>query len=562
MDELKSDFRNFLWVVWQTLGLPEPSWLQYDMANEIQSSTEHLILEALRGAGKSYLCAAAACWDLYRDPDIKIMFVSGAANRARESLMLCRKIIGGCELLNHLIPPDGALDGNERFDVGSQTKAAKDPSVCAYGIRSMITGAHVDRIYGDDVETPENSATIEARESLYKKILEFENILNPGGRIIMPGTPQTEESVYNRLAEHYRLLRYPARFTDPADPRTSHGLAPSLVRAVESGEKQVGDPTYPERFPDHILVEREAVMGPTIFGLQMMLDTSLADAGRYPLKLRDLVVLPTSLDSAPTQVVWGTQNRVADIESVGLQGDRFYHPAWMNNEIRPFERTVMFIDPAGRGQDKTGVAVGRLLNGQVFVPYVNGFAGGYETDTLEAIAKVVLTYKVKTIRVESNFGDGMFNALLAPVVARICGPVEIIEERSTGQKELRIIDRLEPAMNQHRVVIDPQVARNKDLMMQLTRITKVRGALRHDDELEALAGAVGMFIDNMSVDIVKRAAEIKEQERIQAVREYMESWKKPETIRIPLAGGASPQYEPLKSRNPLRSNRNGRGWIK
>jgi hypothetical protein len=65
-------------------------------------------------------------------------------------------------------------------------------------------------------------------------------------------------------------------------------------------------------------------------------------------------------------------------------------------------------------------------------------------------------------------------------------------------------------MNQHRLVIDLS-ALKKDLagteeerkysfLYQLTHLTKERGSLRHDDRLDALAGAVAYWVESMSRD--------------------------------------------------------------
>jgi hypothetical protein len=92
------------------------------------------------------------------------------------------------------------------------------------------------------------------------------------------------------------------------------------------------------------------------------------------------------------------------------------------------------------------------------------------------------------------------------------------EVRSNIQKERRIIDTLEPVMNQHRLVVDPQVI-EKDiqtvrnypsesqakymLFHQMTRITKDKGALIHDDRLDALQMAVGYWVEQMATDADK-----------------------------------------------------------
>lgn len=61
-------------------------------------------------------------------------------------------------------------------------------------------------------------------------------------------------------------------------------------------------------------------------------------------------------------------------------------------------------------------------------------------------------------------------------------------------------------MNQGRLVIDPGVARNEELQRQMTRITRERNCLRHDDELEALAMCVKMWEEVLNRDPDQGAA--------------------------------------------------------
>ena len=53
----------------------------------------------------------------------------------------------------------------------------------------------------------------------------------------------------------------------------------------------------------------------------------------------------------------------------------------------------------------------------------------------------------------------MFSSLLQPVLNAIY-PCSIEEIRNSKQKELRIIDTLEPLLNQHRLVIDYTALKN------------------------------------------------------------------------------------------------------
>jgi len=72
-------------------------------------------------------------------------------------------------------------------------------------------------------------------------------------------------------------------------------------------------------------------MGPTIFALQMLLNTSLADEERYPLKLRNFIVTDIHGFMAPKKIVWGT-NPIQDLPGIGLKGDYFNAPIFMSKD--------------------------------------------------------------------------------------------------------------------------------------------------------------------------------------------------------------------------------------
>jgi hypothetical protein len=88
------------------------------------------------------------------------------------------------------------------------------------------------------------------------------------------------------------------------------------------------------------------------------------------------------------------------------------------------------------------------------------------------------------------------------------------EVRSTTRKEDRIIDTLEPVLNQHRLIIDsrlitwdyqsnpdhaPEERLPRMLMYQLTRMCREKGAVKHDDRLDCLSLGVKYFQDVMAV---------------------------------------------------------------
>ena len=486
------------------------------MANYLQHGPRRLIVEAFRGVGKSWVTAAYVCWLLFRDPDVSILVVSASRTRAEDFTTFTLRLIHEIPLLQHLIPRDNQRSSRSSFDVGP-AKAKQSPSVKSVGINGQLAGSRADIIVPDDVEIPNNSATQAMRDKLSEAIKEFDAILKPGGKVRYLGTPQTEMSIYNTLLERgYSMCVWPARYPT-AEKLRSYGdrMAPMILEAIEKGAK-AGTTTDPVRFSDIDLLEREASYGRSGFALQFMLDTSLSDQEKYPLKLDDLIV--TSLDpkQAPLQFVWSADPDLIlkDVVNLGFAGDHFHRPLFRAPDFAAYQGAVLAIDPAGRGQDELGYAIVKMLHGNLFVTRSGGLMGGYGEANLVKLVVMAKEEGVTNVLIESNFGDGMFKALIEPHFARMY-PVVIEEVRHNQQKEKRIIDTLEPVMNQHRLIIDPRVIEDDwnsvqeypgdamkyyTLIYQMTRICREKGALAHDDRLDALAMAVAYWTEVMVQD--------------------------------------------------------------
>ena len=98
--------------------------------------------------------------------------------------------------------------------------------------------------------------------------------------------------------------------------------------------------TDPDRFDNDDLLEREASMGRSNFMLQFMLDTSLSDSEKFPLKMADLVITSVNPKSAPDNVIWCSDpaNVIKDIPTVGLPGDYFYSPMQLQGRMGVLHR--------------------------------------------------------------------------------------------------------------------------------------------------------------------------------------------------------------------------------
>ncbi|WP_208179812.1 phage terminase large subunit [Sinorhizobium medicae] len=536
------DFRNFLYLVWLHLNLTKPTKVQYDIAHYLQHGPKRMVIEAFRGVGKSWVTSAFVCWLLYCNPQLNILVISASKQRSDDFSTFTMRLIFEMDILAHLRPGPDQRCSKVSFDVGP-ARASHAPSVKSLGITSQIAGSRADVLIADDVEVPNNSDTHLKREKLSEQIKEFDAVLKPGGRIIYLGTPQSEQSIYNLLPDRgYQVRIWTARYPDP-ERQAKYGarLAPMLVKELDRDPDLVGRPTDPERFTAEDLDERELSYGRSGFSLQFMLDTSLSDEDKYPLKLSDLIVMGLNPGKGPAEVVWSSAPDLTyeQLPMVGLPGDRYYRPMFISKDWVDWEGSVMFVDPSGRGKDETSWAIVKMLHGILFATKINAKRGdGYSDETLMTILRDAKEQKVNLILVEPNFGDGMFAQLLR-AKSQVHYPVTIEDAAwSKVQKEARIIDTLEPIMNQHRLVVCSSVVewdyssttsygqedmKNMRLFYQMTRITRQRGALAHDDRLDALAGAVAYWNEFLARNTDKAVADRKQELLDAELASFMET---------------------------------------
>jgi hypothetical protein len=277
-------------------------------------------------------------------------------------------------------------------------------------------------------------------------------------------------------------------------------------------------PTDPERFHEEDLMQREASYGRSGFAMQFMMDPSVSDLERYPLKCSDLVIMESSRELVPTQVAWGPSRAgggktiLDELECRGLTGDCFYGPMFIGEKMVAPGETLMFVDPSGRGKDELAVAIGRSFGPTVYVAAIEGWLDGFSPATLKEVVQLAKAEGVNRVAVEPNFGGGVFTSTFQRAFQDHGHPVFIEDaEWAKGQKELRVIDTVEPMLVGHRVVMSPRVlerdrsvstrrseagaehAEKYSFVYQLTRMNKERGALVHDDRVEAFAGLLSMF---------------------------------------------------------------------
>ena len=528
----------------------EPTKQQLRICDWLENGPTRSITVGFRGVAKSTITAFRALHRLRIDPfNEKVLIPGSTAEKAMEITTFMARCIRDIDILRCLEPRADGRSSSKAFDVGPAV-VDQSPSVRAVGILSpALTGKRATAIYPDDIETLNNSITPLKAERLWTATTELEAILKPDeAEQVLPrvinylGTPHLETSLYWRLVRErgYQIRLWPCRYPDPGDPDSWDAyeghLDPLMAEELEEYPALVGAPTDPERFGEEELLRREMGSTKVSWQLQFMLNCRLSTLDKFPIRLGDLIVMDLDGKALPEVVAWSSasEHRLQGLPCVGLGADRFYHrPALVQGWVPADEtwRCVMFIDPSGRGSDELAWAIGAELNGNIFVLESGGTTRGYEPEVLQLLAQRAKRWNVSYCVAESNLGDGMFTALLQPVMQKL-HPCSIEERRVSGQKERRIIDTIAPLVQQHRVVFnaelikadwagaerDPDTGHARSLMYQMSRITVERGSLQFDDRIDALSGLCAFFVEAAAQD-QQKAATARQEELEQAARD-------------------------------------------
>lgn len=525
-------FGPFLEDMMRILGF-KTSDVQKDIGAYLEHGPDYLMIQAQRGQAKTTITAIYAIWYLIHHPAGRVLIVSAGGTQANEISTLIVRLIMMVKIFEAMRPDKSQGDRTsvEHFDLHYSIKGVeKSPSVACMGVNSNIQGKRADLLIADDVESSKNSKTPLNREDLAHITKDFTSI-NSTGRIVYLGTPQSVDSIYNDLpGRGFQIRIWPGRYPNAAQMEYyGTSLAPMIRQAVErdpslsSGYGLTGDlgaAVDPVILPDEQLVKKELDQGQAYFQLQHMLLTQLTDAMRFPLKTQNLVVLRMGNERYPMEVI----RAYGQTENFGVNGKvyKISRPHSVSAETGKLQSKIMYIDPAGGGlnADETAYAVGGLLNSNVFLEAVGGVPGGYDNHQLQMIADLVVKYKPTLVKIEKNLGFGAYRVVVEPVIRAACEkagvPIPGFEDDLvTGQKELRIIATLEPVMGRGALVIneailteeaasiahyDLRIRDTYSFLFQLSKLTRDRDSLIHDDRIDAVEGLVRHYSAALAVD--------------------------------------------------------------
>lgn len=525
---------------------------QEDIGEYMQNGPRLRMVMAQRGEAKTTLAALYAIWRIIHRPSTRVLIVSAGEDNSSDTATLIVRLIMQWDILECLRPDKRAGDrtSTEAFDVHYALKGLdRSPSIACAGITSNLPGRRADLLIPDDIESNKNGLSATQRAQILHLSKEFSSICTHGD-ILYLGTPQSKDSIYNTLqGRGFEIRIWPGRYPgvyqdaktgewiDEAEKYAGR-LAPFVADRMKANPQlrtgggldgTRGQPTDPLRYTDADLIEKELDKGPEDFQLQYMLDTSLVDAMRQQLALKDLLVANFGPEHLPEIIGWAAAAKyeVELGQDFPVPMQKMYYAVPGDNQAPSPADVFMFLDPAGGGGDEIGFGVSTALGPYIHVLDAGGLAGGIES-AKDELLDVIRRNNVTRIKCESNMGHGLFEINLRSILAETEDLKHLAAcvsgEYSTGQKEKRIIDSLVSAMQRHRVVVHKRVFESdvkynkqygqdqrtqRSLWYQIANITTDRQSLPRDDRIEAFAGCVREFKNVLTKDAHKAAEDRK-----------------------------------------------------
>jgi hypothetical protein len=534
-----AEFSTFLEDAMHFLGF-SISELQLDIGQFLAYGPQYIMVQAQRGQAKTTITAIYAVWCLIHDPKHRVLILSAGGKQANEISNLIVKLLMAMDGLECLRPDasNGDRTSVEAFDIHYSLKGIdKSPSVACVGITGNLQGKRADLLIADDIESQKNARTALMRELLLDLTRDFTSMCTLG-RIVYLGTPQSQESIYNTLPSRGFIVRiWPGRYPT-TDQRENYGdmLAPLLARKLSLNPalmfgggmlKDQGQPTDPAYIDEATLQKKELDQGPAYFQLQHMLNTKLNDSLRYPLKTEHLIIMRMQRPS-PDKPAYFPLTITRGMTSGCLQAYTVHNVTFKlstphvfvddtHNDVAKLQGIIMYVDPAGGGKegDETGYAVTGFLNGNIFWLAGGGLPGGYSVEVLKHLAEIANKWQVNKVIIEKNMGYGAFREVWLPILRTVHPNCSVDDDMVTGQKELRIIETLEPVMARGSLIVNEDIIEEDrecaaryaagkrtlySVFHQMSKITRDKKSLFHDDRLDALEGAVRYWVAYLAIN--------------------------------------------------------------
>jgi hypothetical protein len=429
------------------------------LGDGLKNNEQRMLLLSFRNSGKSTVLGLYSAWRIYLNPDLRILVLSGERELAKKMVRNVRAI------LDHHIVTVRRFQGKkeqwaaDQFTV-NRPSILRDPSMLAKGIEGNVTGNRADLLIFDDVEVPNTCDTANQRRLLRSRIDEARYVLTPQGVHVVIGTPHTFFSIYSEDGS--------------VDDLNGRSILSGYHRLEIPITDKSGRSNWPERFPSERIEAIRRETGPSKFASQMLLQPANPRESRFCL---------SNLQTYEEELEYKSGNGEAFLRLGGKRlvsascwwDPAFGHPSRCDSSVI----VAVFADSEGS----------YWLHRVEYMRHDPEITAEIDeaTQLCQQVVQFARNFFLPAVTIETN-GIGRFLPSLLRLAFRREGfPCAVREHVSSRNKELRIVEALEPVLAAGRLAAHRSI-------WQTPLIAEFRewhpGCGGRDDGLDALAGCL------------------------------------------------------------------------
>lgn len=216
-----------------------------------QDSKTHQLALLPRDHQKSAMIAYRVCWEITKNPAIRILYISSTSNLATKQLKFIKDILTSDIYRTYW--PDMVLPEEARREKWTEGEISvdhplrkqeiiRDPTVFTAGLTTTIVGMHCDIAVLDDVVIDNNAYNLEGRSKVKDQVSYLASIGGTDSRLWAVGTRYHPLDLYNDMLDTYVDI-----FDEHGDVITSEPLYEIFERQVEDRGDGTGEFLWPRQ---------------------------------------------------------------------------------------------------------------------------------------------------------------------------------------------------------------------------------------------------------------------------------------------------------------------------
>ena len=446
-----------------------------------ERSKSHQMVLLPRDHGKSRMVAYRVAWEITKNPDIRVLYISATSNLAEKQLKFIKDILDSSiyrrywpEMTN---PEEGKREKwtNSEISVDHpkrKEEGVRDPTVFTGGLTTGLTGLHCDIAVLDDVVVPENAYTEEGRTKVRSQYSLLSSIEGSDAREWVVGTRYHLRDLYGEMLEMSEDL-----YDENGEVEGSEQIYEIFSRQVEDRGDGTGQFLWP----------RQQRQDGKWFGFDIKIMAK--KRGQY-------------LDKAQFRAQY--YNDPSDPDNLRVSRDKFqyYEPKYLTNEggtwyyqsqrLNVFA-SVDFAYSMRKRADYTAIVVAGVdADHNTYVLEIERFQTDKISEYYERIFNLYGKWEFKKLAAEVTAAQNAIVQSLKEDYIRPNGLYLSIQEvkpnRYQGSKEERIAAILEPRYD------NMQIWHYKGGNCQILEDELLTRNPAHDDVIDALATCIDISI--------------------------------------------------------------------